>query len=336
MRAMTLLSALGVALAVATVTGATIEHALRLRDDRHTEVSGRLVRVQGHRVHLDCRGAGAPTVVLEAGLDHLGALSWSKVHHALAQTTRTCAYSRAGMLWSDATDDPFDARIAAATLHTVLLAAGESAPWLLVGHSLGGPYAMVFAREYLQDIAGMVLVDPSHPAQIARLEAATGTNMRVPARSLRILAAMSGSGLVRLLPTGADARSWTSDAVRIGDARFSRSVGAIAREAQAIDRTFAQAARLASLGDRPLVVLSAGQVGDSVALAQHGLTPAQGERKQQAWLALHRDLLALSRDAEHRVVSGASHYIQFDRSDVVIDAVRMMVLRIRGETRVDE
>lgn len=175
----------------------------------------------------------------------------------------------------------------------------------------------------------MVLVDPSHPAQIARLEAATGRSMRVPVRLLRVLAAISWSGFLRLTPTGVDTRTWTTDAVRVGDAYYAPSFGAVVREARALDRTFAQAARLHSLGDRPLTVLTAGKT-DSATLASQGLTPAQGARKQGAWLALHRDLLRLSSHAEQHVVDGAAHYIQFDRADVVIDAVRAMVRRVRG------
>lgn len=338
MHPLSLLRGAGIVVALATIVGTTVEHVLRVRDDRQSVATGRLVRVSGARVHgahardarmhLDCRGSGSPTVVFEAGLDHLGTLSWSKVQSEIAQHTRACAYSRAGMLWSDAASGAFDARDAADALHQTLRAAGESAPWLLVGHSIGGPYAMVFATRYLPEVAGMVLVDPSHPAQIARLEAATGRSMRVPVGAMRVLSSLSWSGFLRLMPTGADS-TWTPEAIRVGDAYYTRSFGAVVREARAIDATFAQAAMLRSLGDRPLVVLSAGKVSDSTTLAQQGLTPAQGRRKQDAWLALHRDLLTLSRDARQQVVPDATHYIQFDRADVVVEVVNAMVWRLQ-------
>ena len=61
------------------------------------------VRAGFRKIHLDCRGSGAPIVVLIHGLDTAGALSWSAAHDSIAQTTRACAYSRAGIMWSDPT-----------------------------------------------------------------------------------------------------------------------------------------------------------------------------------------------------------------------------------------
>jgi len=88
-------------LAIVVVAGASIEGLMRYRAARDYPAPGRLVDVGGRRLQIDCRGSGSPTVVLESGLDNLGSLSWAAVHDSLARTTRVCAYSRAGMLWSD-------------------------------------------------------------------------------------------------------------------------------------------------------------------------------------------------------------------------------------------
>src|SRR6187402_2563202 len=87
-------------LATAIVSGASVEAVMRHRAARDYPAPGRLVDVGGRRLQIDCRGSGSPTVVLESGLDNLGSLSWAAVHASLARTTRVCAYSRAGMLWS--------------------------------------------------------------------------------------------------------------------------------------------------------------------------------------------------------------------------------------------
>ena len=94
---------------IALGTGASYEATVRHRATRAYPVRGRLVDIGGRRLQLDCRGAGSPTVVLESGLDHLGSLAWATVHDSIARTTRVCAYSRAGILWSDAAPGPFDA-----------------------------------------------------------------------------------------------------------------------------------------------------------------------------------------------------------------------------------
>jgi pimeloyl-ACP methyl ester carboxylesterase len=111
--------------------------------------------------YLDCRGTGSPTVVLEAGAGG-GAGSWSPVFDDIAATTRTCAYDRAGL----GSSDPRGLRTlgdAAADLRALLAAAGEPAPFVVVGHSLGGAYARVFATEHRDETPAIVLVDSFDP-----------------------------------------------------------------------------------------------------------------------------------------------------------------------------
>lgn len=311
-------------------SGAGVEAVRRHEATRRHPAPGRLVDVGGRRLQLDCRGAGSPTVVLESGLDHLGALSWAAVHDALARTTRTCAYSRAGMLWSDPAPGPFDGVRAARDLHAALTTAGERAPWVLVGHSLGGPYALLFTRRYDAEVRGVVLVDPSHPAQVARLEQATGRAMAMPTGLLTVGTALAWTGIVRLASEGDAPARWPAAAVSIAGAYLPRSVGALLREARARDATLAAADDARRLGARPLVVLTAGAPPDAAALARVGLTPEQGRQQQAAWRALHDDVATWSRASRHEVVPDASHYLQFDRPDVVIRAVRDVVARVRA------
>lgn len=112
-------------------------------------------------LYLDCRGAGEPTVVLEAG-SGADSSTWSAVHDELATTTRTCAYDRAGRGRSDPTDR-HSLSDAAAELAALLARAGEPGPYVLVGHSLGGAYIRVFAGANREDVVGLVLVDAFNP-----------------------------------------------------------------------------------------------------------------------------------------------------------------------------
>ncbi len=117
--------------------------------------------LDGRRLYLDCRGAGSPTIVLEAGIGS-DARSWGSVFPRLAETTRTCAYSRANR-WSSDPRGPHTLADAAADLRAALVAAGERPPYVLVGHSLGDTYVRVFAERNPAEVAGLVLVDGFAP-----------------------------------------------------------------------------------------------------------------------------------------------------------------------------
>lgn len=122
---------------------------------------GQRVDIGGRSVYLDCRGAGTPTVVLDAGMGG-GAGSWGIVLDELAATTRTCAYDRPGL----GSSDPRGRHTVADTvadLGATLKAAGEQGPFVLVGHSHGGDYVRVFADRYHDEVAGIVLLDTFDP-----------------------------------------------------------------------------------------------------------------------------------------------------------------------------
>ena len=154
-------------LALASV-GATYENITLARDQDTYAAPGTTYDVGGHRLHLDCRGHGGPTVVLFNGLGEISA-SWARIAGPVAETTRVCAYDRAGQGWSDDAEHPQDGVEAAQDLHTLLAAAGETGPYVLVGHSTGGTYAMTYAARYPEQVAGMVLLDSSSPEQLTRI-----------------------------------------------------------------------------------------------------------------------------------------------------------------------
>jgi pimeloyl-ACP methyl ester carboxylesterase len=324
------LLAIACLLALVVVSGASVEAVMRHRAARDYPAPGRLVDVGGRRLQIDCRGAGSPTVVLEAGLDNLGSLSWAAVHDSLARTTRTCAYSRAGLLWSDPAPAPFDATQAARDLHAALTKSGEAAPWILVGHSLGGPYAVLFTGLYGAEVAGLVLVDGSHPEQLARFREATGKSMQPTTGAMAVGSALAWTGIVRLAAGGLAAPTWPAVAQVVPRAFLPTSVEALRREADAIPSTFAAAGRVRRLGARPLVVLTATARTAPAVLAAEGITRAQGDRVQAAWDTLQADEATWSTAGRRERVPNASHYIQFDRPDVVIGAVREVVGRVRA------
>jgi pimeloyl-ACP methyl ester carboxylesterase len=108
--------------------------------------------VAGHRLHLHCVGEGSPTVVLDAGLGAFS-LDWGAVQPQIATSTRVCAYDRSGLGWSDPGRRPRSPQQFADELHTLLTNAGIPGPYVLVGHSISGKTARVFASQHPNEVA---------------------------------------------------------------------------------------------------------------------------------------------------------------------------------------
>jgi pimeloyl-ACP methyl ester carboxylesterase len=256
-------------------------------------MTGQLINVGGHRLHLNCTGSGSPTVVLQpGGGDYSSVTAW--IAPAVAAQTRVCVYDRPGRGWSEPTDSPQDATQVAADLHTLLQRANVPGPYVLAGHSFGGLYVLTHADRYPDDVAGMVLIDSTNPATTAdpakakaydagSYDAATDRVAALGALAARI-------GVVRLIGsfTYGDLPPQARDEVRTKTAAADYASGWIDEFVQA-NASGAEAAMLTDFGDKPLVVLTAGAATD----ATHD--------------AAQNKLATLSTDSSHRVVEGASH-----------------------------
>jgi len=143
-RAVLMLIALALLLGLA---GITYQAACTARDARRFPPPGRLVNVDGHRLHAYCTGEGSPTVILEAGWSDCW-LNWHLVQPEVAKFTRVCSYDRAGMGWSDAGPYPRTSGQIVREMHALLSNAGIPGPYVLVGHSFGGFNVRLFAQEH--------------------------------------------------------------------------------------------------------------------------------------------------------------------------------------------
>src|SRR4029077_63344 len=121
---------------------------------------GQLVDIGGRHINMHCAGTGAPTVVLMAGLFSWSVV-WYKTQPAIAQQTRVCAFDRAAYGFSDPALQPQIISEVVEDLHKALHTGSIPGPYVLVGHSLGGLEARVYAQRWPEDVVGMVLVDTS-------------------------------------------------------------------------------------------------------------------------------------------------------------------------------
>jgi pimeloyl-ACP methyl ester carboxylesterase len=253
----------------------------------------------GRRLHMVVMGEdkGQPTVILEQGMGSFSS-NWYWVQSDLAAITRVVAYDRAGLGWSDPLPggQPHNALGNARALHTALVNAGISGPYVLVGHSAGGINMLVFAATFPEDTAGFVLLDSTHPDQFLRYPPKQAQAQKRVAQLVTLFAIGARLGILRLMngPHFLDADELTPDQRAALQAYFAstRLAAGMKGEVAAQEKfTFPQARAVKGLGDVPLVVLTAGETAAQV--------PVQIE--------LHDELASLSSSSIHHVVEGASH-----------------------------
>lgn len=130
-----------------------------------------LVDIGGYQLHIKCLGNGSPTVILKAALASPSS-DWDKVMPEVAKFTRVCSYDRAGIGKSGSAPNKLrTGQQIVGDLRALLAKTGEVGPYVLVAHSFGGMYAILYASQYPNSIVGMVLVDSSHEEQTGRFEA---------------------------------------------------------------------------------------------------------------------------------------------------------------------
>jgi pimeloyl-ACP methyl ester carboxylesterase len=304
-------------LLVLMLVGAVYQFVSTKIDERKYPPPGSLVDVGGYRLHLNCTGEGTPTVLMDAGLGG-SSLDWSTVQPEVAKFARVCAYDRAGMAWSDAGVQPRTSQQIVKELHTLLGNAGVPAPYVLVAHSLGGINMQLYASQYPNEVAGMVLVDSSHENQFSRKDLP-----QIPSFLPLLIKMLTPFGVARIINKVAEPPNLPPDIERERTALYShtRSMYAVADEMSAIHTSAAQLhAAPMRLGDKPLIVLTHG-IKETTPFNK----PEDAERMEQAWREFQADLARRSSKGKQIIAEKSGHYIQFYQPELVIDTIRQIV-----------
>jgi pimeloyl-ACP methyl ester carboxylesterase len=292
----------------------------------------------GRRLRVYCLGSGGPTVVLESGLGD-GAWSWRSVQPAIAKQTRVCSYDRAGLGLSDEAHGLRDLDAMASDLAAVVKMAGRGKPVVLVAHSLGGPIVRQYAYRHPEKVAGFVLVDPSADHQNERFRAIVpdfDKINRVNYAPLQHCLALLEKGAIAEgapeypLCIAKPPADMPADLVHF-HYQYNQSpihdrevMAELDAQTSGANDKAADAARH-PLGDKPLLVLTAG-----ITPPVPGISAAQKAEFGQAWYEMHNEIAALSTRGRQRIVPGASHYIQGEKPQVVVEAVSEVLSEVRG------
>jgi pimeloyl-ACP methyl ester carboxylesterase len=141
------------------LAGATYQGVATALERREYPRPGGLISVGDHQLHLYCTGNGSPTVILEAPAIGMSAV-WADVQSRVSAKTRVCSYDRAGLGWSEASDRPYDPGRVPEELRTLLAAANERGPFVVVGHGLGAAFARLYAARADAEVTAVVFIDP--------------------------------------------------------------------------------------------------------------------------------------------------------------------------------
>jgi pimeloyl-ACP methyl ester carboxylesterase len=254
---------------------------------RSTATIDEFVDTGGARVHVRCVGHGDATVLLIAGFGG-DSTSWASIEPAIAPHARVCSYDRPGTGTSDPATSTATFATQAHELHTVLDAVGERGPYVAVGHSFGGAEAVTFASLFADEVVGLVLVDASPTTWPAALCAVVEDGS-------------DGAAMLRGLCTDAFPPAGNSEQLDVVAA-------------------FAEAAQIASLGSRPVAVITATRRELPADLAAWEI-----ERLNDAWNQGQQDWIELSTDARLVPVDDTGHNVQIDQPGVVIDEITRLL-----------
>jgi pimeloyl-ACP methyl ester carboxylesterase len=291
---------------------------------------GQLVDIGGRRINLQCMGNKGPTVILMSGI-FSWSLIWYKTQSVIAQKARVCAFDRANYGFSDSTPRPEILSEVVEDLHKALQAGSIPGPYVLVGHSLGGLEARVYAQRWPQEVAGMVIVDTSPAGEGLIDENQPDFDEVIGGESFAAdmlhCALLESHGA--LDPSGADFKncsgtlpSDTPAALRKVWPQFFTAYY-FADKVSLMSCLYTHrydSADHHSLGAIPLVVLSAENSWGT----WNATTPAIVRFNRsylKTWIAMHEALAHLSSRGIHRVIDGSGHQIQLDNPQAIIEAV---------------
>lgn len=286
-------------------------------DAARPAMPGEMVDAGGYRIHLYCRGAGSPTVVVASGGF---SFDWGIVQPKVAQFARVCTYDPAGVAGSDPLPQGMKPTCTARVkeLHTVLKNAGVAGPYVLVGFSAGGLVVRLYAARYPEEVSGMVVVDHAFLDTGGQAPGAAASPPPAGAPdSPPVLLSQTPISLdmeddvnfSRLPERDQELHRW---AVSIHSARATVEMAAacFAEVAHAETKDF-------PLGEKPMAVVSTSY--DS-----------------PQYRDLQRQLLLLSHRSKAFLAENSSHMVIIDRPDVVLRAIESVVAAVRGASRLRE
>jgi pimeloyl-ACP methyl ester carboxylesterase len=332
-------------LVLALLMGFTYEQVGRARDASQLPPRvGAAIDIGGRTLNLYCSGRGTPTVILEPGGNSPG-YEQLMLQSKMAVFTRACWYDRAGVGWSDPPSSPRTSASIVSDLHEALHRAGILPPYVMAGGSVGGEYIHIYTAHYPSEVAGLVFIDSAVPDMhepdfaLSPLNRMSGSTRHLICMALP---AASRFGIVRFFASrerrppapdltpeqaGILAKLEAQPKAFVADAQqgcAATDEGRVVPREGGGNPDINDAARNAGgLGDRPLVVLTAGRYW-----APEGFEKEAAEY-HEVWVhQLQASLVGLSTCGRQVIVDDDHGMSQ--SADSIVLAVRQVVEEVRA------
>ncbi|PQP82275.1 alpha/beta hydrolase [Paenibacillus sp. PCH8] len=283
---------------------------------------GKLVQVSGYQLHINKQGSGSPTVLMEAGSGETS-LSWRDIPAELAQHATVVTYDRAGYAWSESASTERTGANIVQDLHTALEKENIRGPYILVGHSLGGMYARLFAQSYTSEVQSLVLIDarPEDDERNTKALLEQAQFQGNPPASL--LSLLKVSGAFRLFPDfmldGLVAKQDRDTFVNV----IATPSYFHAKEEEALHaHSTEDAIRGQRLGSIPVRIIARGRPQD---YASAGIPVDIGQKLESIWQSGQRNMLNISKDSQLIVATRSGHMIIHDEPELVVKTILELI-----------
>lgn len=299
--------------------GYVFEHISRFYFDSKRPVNSEFVEVDGRKIHYKKVGNGNCTVFFESGLggDYL---HWQELQKKLSKNYTTIAYDKAGIMWSDASED-VSLRRYADDLKQLLEKTDCPKPYILVGHSFGGITPRLFIKENAKDLAGIVFIDVSHPKQLEKSSSALKNSVQPPPRFL--LSFLNEIGAIRILyastpfTTAVPQEHWFNKNVKT---YFYRIFDGMMTEMENDKKLMKEASQIDDFGSIPLTIITAKY--------PNGVEGARDKSLEKEYLEVHlslqKDLLNLSTNSRQVFANKSGHYVTLQESELICNEIKRL------------
>ncbi len=296
--------------------GILYEQYSRYKAKKNYPIKGAFVDVGGHKLHYVKKGSGeTATIIFESGADFGGHVIWKSIQEKLSQNFTTLSYDRAGVLHSQRGTNPKNIASISDELHTMLEKLDLPKPYIFVGHSLAGLTLRAFMDKYPQNVAGMVLLDPTHPDALEMFSKKI-QKMYTSFPPQWLISILLPLGIIRMLATKLMAK-FTVDAIPSEKENFKEALAYIDKGFQAYAEEFT--------AWRSLSQETKGLEFDTIPIVLLGATkPPLNDKAHieglEVMKKVHQKTVESSPNGKYIPVDSA-HTIQFEQPDLVMETV---------------